>query len=185
MSLRGGWEMTRRRCPLALATLAATIGLLLITGCASSYNSLTNYPNQARLSVWPKNHDTVARNAAVWVEVTPSYARVTDFEIVEMYGGSRYSVAFTSSKRTYSNEYLFCPAQNLSPYSRYEVWLQVDFREEYKWRFDTSGCYAGNPYECYYITRRSDGAVVMSTESDAPVIQGEADWEPFELAKTG
>ena len=44
-----------------LATLAATIGLLLITGCASSYNSLTNYPNQARLSVWPKNHDTVAR----------------------------------------------------------------------------------------------------------------------------
>jgi hypothetical protein len=174
--------METKGLPVALLVLGIG-GLLLTTGCTSSYNTLTDYPDQARLNVWPENHDTVARNAAIWVQVTPSYARVTDFELAEVYGSSRYPVPFTASKRTYSNEYLFCPTQNLSPWSRYEVWLEVDYRAQFEWTFDTNGSFAGNPYECYYVENLSHGATIRAEGTDEVVIQGESDWAPFTLSK--
>ncbi|MBD3177249.1 MAG: hypothetical protein GF320_18915 [Armatimonadia bacterium] len=173
--------MAGRGLRLLTIGVLAVGGLLVLAGCTSAYDTITDNPGQARLSVWPENYDDVARNAAVWVEVTPLSARVTDFEIVEVYEGRRYNVPFTSSKREYSNEYLFCPTSNLSPRTRYEIWLQVDYRDEYRWKFDTTSGYAGDPGECYYVRNLSGGASIKSSESQGEIIQGETGWETYAL----
>ncbi len=147
-------------------------GLVSVGGCVTSaYDPITNYPDSPRLRVWPENGDRVVRNAAIWVEVVPSYARVTDFALYEVYGASKRSVSFTASKRDYSNEYLFCPASNLASYSDYEVWLEVDRVHQYRWTFRTNNRYSGSPNQCYYAQPRM--AEVTS--------KGLGEWTPYAI----
>lgn len=138
-----------------LSAVAVSVVLALTaTGCYSPYYS-DGGAGRPTLRVFPANRDTVARNVAVFVEVRPSVSRITDFALYENYAGSRYEVGVTAQKRAYANDYLFCPEDVLSPYTRYDVWVEVDGVYEYWWNFDTSGGYYGNPRDCYYVEPRS------------------------------
>ncbi len=136
---------------------------LWIAGCGGSAYDSIDGPGAPRLSVWPEKGDTVARNAAVFVDVRPSSARVSGFELTEIYRGEAYLVDCSSSRRTYANQYLFCPTELLSARTRYEIWLEVDGAYRYTWSFDTGTGVTGDPDDCYYVEPTASGRGVTLT----------------------
>lgn len=162
--------MKRHRLPSrALLVGLGLAGLLAAAGCYGAYEVTAGGPGAPRLRVWPENYDTVARNAAVWVEVRPSFARVTNFRLYEEWGGRYYEVPCAASRREFSNEYLFCPDTNLSPYTRYVVELEVDYDTRYRWQFDTSGGYYGPAGDCYYVEPYGGRTVSAKDAGGQPV----------------
>ncbi len=155
-------KTTLRWFAIGMAVALLPLGL----GCTSAYYGPDDR-DAPDLRVWPENRDNVARNAAVFVEVIPSWAEVTGFELVEVYEGRYYTVDCAASKRSYANEYLFCPSQVLASHTRYEVWLEVDNYYEYEWSFDTTGHYEGNPDDCYYVEPWSADGVKAKSVRDA------------------
>jgi len=161
----------KSRCFLGKVLLvgAGLAPLLLGVGCYGAYEVTGGGAGAARLQVWPENYDTVARNAAVWVEVRPSFAQVTSFRLYEVWDDRYYETPCATSRREFSNEYLFCPDSNLSPYTRYIVELEVDYDTQYRWQFDTSGGYAGSASDCYYVEPYGGQAVSAKDAGAQPV----------------
>lgn len=126
-----------------------------LTGCTGSAYDSIDGPGAPSLSVWPENGNTVARNASVFVGVTPSSADVTGFELREVQNGREYIVSVNAKKRTYANDWLFCPTGLLSSWSDYEVWLEVDGEWRYQWSFSTNSGIVGDAGDCYYVEPRS------------------------------
>jgi len=154
----------------ALLTVAGVVSLLIIAGCYGAYEVTGGGAGAAKLRVWPENYQTVARNAAVWVEVRPSFAQVTSFTLYEVWDGRYYETACAASRREFSNEYLFCPDSNLSAYTRYIVELEVDYDTHYRWQFDTSGSYAGSSGDCYYVEPYG-GRLVSAKDAGATPVE--------------
>jgi hypothetical protein len=105
------------------------------------------------VDVFPRDGETVARNAAVWVAVDPSSVSVRDFALSEVYNGQYLPVAVDAYQGDYLGEYVFCPRQTLSAWTSYYAEARVG-SETFGWYFDTDGSYDGDPLECYYVTGR-------------------------------
>ncbi len=155
-------KTTLRWLVLGMAVAVLPLGL----GCTSAYYGPDDR-GAPDLRVWPENRDDVPRNAAVFVEVIPTWAEVTGFELVEVYEGRYYTVDCSSMRREYANEYLFCPDRVLASYTRYEVWLEIAGYYEYEWSFDTRGYYEGDPNDCYYVEPWSEDGVKAKSVGDA------------------
>jgi hypothetical protein len=109
----GPMQEVIRMTRVGLIVLILCAAALWIAGCGSAYDSIDG-PSAPKLSIWPEKGDTVSRNASVFADVRPTAARVTAFELSEVYNGQSYPVSVNSQKRSYANQYLFCPTELLS-----------------------------------------------------------------------
>lgn len=147
---------------VGFVALVASAVLFGIAGCSgSSYESIDG-PGAPRLTIWPEKGDSVSRNASVFADVRPTSARVTGFELTETYNGQSWPIGVSSKKRTYANQYLFCPNELLAAWSHYEVWMEVDGQYRYRWTFSTNSSVTGSPGDCYYIDPTASGLSVVS-----------------------
>ncbi len=134
----------RRRLMVFCALCACLGAVAALAGCPLT--------SEVYINNFPLDGEIVSRNAAVWVDLNPHSARVTEFALYQLSGGQSILVPVRSYRDPDTNEYLFCPVNNLDPFSDYEVYLEVNGTEIFTWSFRTDASFDGSPDVCYYIT---------------------------------
>ena len=130
------------RWPLMIAS--ASLLTAFLAGCPLT--------TEVYLDNFPLDGEVVARNAAVWVDVQPHSARITDFGLYELAAGQTIPIVVSTYRDSDTNEYLFCPVNNLAPFTDYEVYMEINGTDVFIWDFRTDGSFDGSPNECYYIS---------------------------------